>query len=68
LSLAADHYLNPVTYLDEESHPFYIQAYDRFHHNAPSAEDYEILYKESDEPYLFFRNLHLQGVQRDEDY
>jgi phospholipid-binding lipoprotein MlaA len=68
LSLVADYYLDPVTYLDEEWHPAYIRVYDRFHHNAPFAEDYEIIYKKSDDPYIFFRNLHLQGVQRDENY
>jgi len=68
LSLAVDHYLDPVSYLDAEWRPAYIQAYGRFHHTAPVAEDYEVLYKKSDEPYLFFRNLHLQGIQRDEDY
>jgi phospholipid-binding lipoprotein MlaA len=68
LSLAVDHYLNPITYLDASMYPAYIQVYDSFHEYTLTAEDYEVLYKKTDEPYIFFRNLYLQGVQRNADY
>lgn len=63
-----DHFLNPVVYLTQNPERSYIQGYDFFQGYAPHAERYETLRRESTDPYTFFRNLHLQGVQRDADY
>ena len=43
----------------------YIMAVDQLQSFAGRAEQYEKLRARSDDPYLFFRNLYLQGVQRD---
>ncbi len=60
-----DYFLNPVPYLTDEPETTVIQAYDNFQAFAPGAETYETLRRTRDDPYIFFRNLYLQGVQRD---
>jgi phospholipid-binding lipoprotein MlaA len=67
-SLVAGHFLNPIIYLTENPERSAIQGFDAFQDYAPGAERYETLREKTEEPYIFFRNLHLQGVQRDEDY
>jgi phospholipid-binding lipoprotein MlaA len=67
-SIVADYFLNPIVYLTENPERIAIQGYDFFQAYAPGAEQYETLRRKSDDPYIFFRNLHLQGVQRDVDY
>jgi phospholipid-binding lipoprotein MlaA len=67
-SLVAGHFLNPILYLTENPERSAIQGFDVFQDFAPGAERYEILREKTEDPYIFFRNLHLQGVQRDEDY
>ncbi|MCM2304348.1 MAG: VacJ family lipoprotein [Elusimicrobia bacterium] len=66
-ALAADYFLNPVPYLTEDPATTAVMAYDNFQEYAPGAEKYETLRREVDDPYIFFRNLHLQGAQRDAD-
>jgi len=63
--LVADHFLNPVVYLTDNPERTAIQGFDFFQDYAPTAENYETLRRKSEDPYIFFRNLHLQGVQRD---
>jgi phospholipid-binding lipoprotein MlaA len=67
-SLVVDHFLNPVIYLTGAPESTAIQSFDFFQAYAPEAERYETLRRKSEEPYIFFRNLYLQGVQRDADY
>jgi len=67
-ALVVDHFLNPIIYLSENPQRTIIQGYDFFQNYAPAAEGYETLRRKSDDPYIFFRNLYLQGVQRDADY
>lgn len=64
-SRIADYFLNPVPYLTDEPATTLIQTYDSFQLIAPGAEGYATLRGKSDDPYLFFRNMYLQGVQRD---
>jgi phospholipid-binding lipoprotein MlaA len=63
-----EHFLNPITYLTDDPERTAIKGYDFFNEYAPEAERYETLRRKSDDPYIFFRNLYLQGVQRDADY
>ena len=58
----------PVTYMTEQPQTLYIQSYDGFHEFAPRATSYETLYKESDDPYVFFRNMYLQSVLRNKEF
>lgn len=68
-SVLVDHKLNPVPELvDDSSEATAIQVYDYFNDFAPSAEQYEILREKSEDSYIFFRNLHLQAIQRDVEY
>jgi phospholipid-binding lipoprotein MlaA len=67
-SLVVDHFLNPIIYLTENPERSVIQSYDFFQEYAPEAERYETLRRKAEDPYTFFRNLYLQGVQRDADY
>jgi len=67
-SLVVDHFLNPIIYLTENPERSVIQGYDFFQAYAPEAERYETLRRKAEDPYTFFRNLYLQGVQRDADY
>jgi len=64
----ADYFLNPVPYFTDNPETLAIQGFDYLQTFAPQAERYEQLRAETEDPYLFFRNLHLQGIQRDADY
>jgi len=63
-----DHFLNPFTYILEFPYSTGVQAFDNFQEFAPAAPRYNTLRRKTDDPYIFFRNLYLQGVQRDDDY
>jgi phospholipid-binding lipoprotein MlaA len=67
-SRIVDYFLNPIPYLLDKNEALLTQTYDTFQDFAPSANDYNTLRKKSDDPYIFYRNLYLQGVQRDADY
>lgn len=67
-SLVVDHFLNPVIYLTENPETNVILGVDFFQQGAPGASRYETIRQKSKDPYLFFRNLYLQGVQRDAEY
>lgn len=68
VSALADYFLNPISYLTEFPVSTLIEGYDNFQVFAPGAKHYLTLRRESKDAYTFFRNLYLQGVQRDEDY
>ncbi|WP_233520569.1 MlaA family lipoprotein [Flocculibacter collagenilyticus] len=59
-SLIKEHTDNPET--------MYIQGYGSFHEFAPKTLSYEELRAKSDDPYLFFRNLYMQQILRDEQF
>lgn len=64
-----DYLLNPIPdFVDDDAHVRAIRAYNYLNDFAPNADQYEILKERSEDPYIFFRNMHLQGVQRDADY
>ena len=67
-SRALEHFLNPIPWLTEDPTTTAVQSYDYFQDFAPQAERYKPLREKSEDPYLFIRNLYLQGVQRDADY
>lgn len=58
----------PVTFVSEQPQTLYIQTYDGFHEFSPRVKSYETLYKESDDPYVFFRNMYMQSVLRNKEY
>jgi phospholipid-binding lipoprotein MlaA len=68
VSLVVDRLLNPIPYLMDSPASELFQGFDYFQEYAPEADQYEIIRLEAEEPYIFFRNLYLQGIQRDAEY
>lgn len=66
--VVADYFLNPIPYITEQPDTTYIMSFDTLQGFAPEAEGYLKLRDKSDDPYLFFRNMHLQGLLRDQQY
>lgn len=67
-SALAEGFLHPIRYLVDNPERTVIQGVDYFQEFAPQAERYTALADESEDPYIFFRNLYLQGIQRDAAY
>lgn len=63
-----DYFSNPISYLTDRPLSTAINGFDNLQDFSPHADEYEKLRNESDDPYIFFRNLHLQGVRRDAEY
>lgn len=66
--VVADYFLNPIPYLTEQPDTFYIMAADALQGFSGKAESYETLREKSDDPYVFFRNMYLQGKLRDAQF
>lgn len=66
--VVADYFLNPIPYLVDQPESTVITSFDGFQSFAPSAESYTTLREKAEDPYIFFRNLHLEGLQRDDIY
>lgn len=64
-AVIADYLLNPIPYMTSQPDTSLIMAADQLQSFGPQASRYEKLRAKSDDPYLFFRNLYLQSVQRD---
>lgn len=60
--------MSPTPYLTDMPETAVIQGYDYFQGFAANADDYNRLRARTHDPYLFFRNHHLQQVQRDAEY
>jgi phospholipid-binding lipoprotein MlaA len=67
-SLVVDYALHPIPRLADNPERAAIRGFDYFQEYAPSAEHYETLRGKVEDPYIFFRNLYIQGLQRDEEY
>jgi phospholipid-binding lipoprotein MlaA len=66
--LVADWLLNPIRFLTDNPATLGVQSVDYLQDSATRADAYPELRAKSNDPYVFFRNLHLEGVQRDADY
>jgi phospholipid-binding lipoprotein MlaA len=62
-----DGLLNPLRYMDNPE-SIVVRVFDNFQEFSPAAEAYLTLSDESEDPYIFMRNLHLQGILRDAQY
>lgn len=60
--------LNPVHWITDNPETLYLQSLNSVNQFAPTAPSYEELYDQADDPYVFFRNLYLQSVERDQDF
>lgn len=67
LSTGAQSYLHPLRFLLESPEDTLLIGFDGFQDNIDEFGLYRDLREESDDPYLYFRNQYLQGVQRDEE-
>lgn len=68
VSMGAEIFLSPIPYLLGRPESTAVRGFESFQGFAPYAERYETLRRKAEDPYIFFRNLHLQGVQRDAAY
>lgn len=59
---------SPIQYVTDDPQTLYIQIYGGFHQFAPQAPTYEQLRDEAEDPYVFFRNMYMQGVLRNQQY
>lgn len=66
--LIVDALLHPLPWLIGEPESTLLRGVDSFQQLAPEADNYVDLHQQSDDPYVYFRDLHLQGVQRDVDF
>ncbi|MDP1929980.1 MAG: VacJ family lipoprotein [Gammaproteobacteria bacterium] len=67
-AMFVDGLLNPLRYVLDNPESGVVRVFDNFQEFAPSAESYLTMRAESQDLYIFMRNLHLQGVQRDAAY
>ncbi len=63
-----DMVLDPVFHLTENPERLMIQSFDYLQESAAGADRYNTLREKSEDPYIYFRNMYLQGVQRDAEY
>lgn len=68
MSMIVDYYLNPIPHAVDRPASSAILGFDYFQEFAPEAERYRTLRREAEDPYIFFRNLYLQGIQRDAEF
>ncbi len=68
VSLGVETFMSPIPYVLGNPESTAVRGFDSFQEFAPYAERYETLRRKAEDPYIFFRNLHLQGVQRDAAY
>ena len=67
-ALVVDSFLNPLAYILDNPESIVVRGFDNFQEFAPSAAGYLELREESEDLYIFMRNLHLQGIRRDAQY
>lgn len=60
--------LNTIEYLVDKPEGTVVQVSDNFQLYAPMIQSYIDITAESEDPYIFMRNLHIQGIQRDAAY
>lgn len=63
-----DYFLHPIPYVLDDPEGFIVLSFGFFEDFAQNAENYEELMQESEDPYIFMRNLHLQSIQRNAAY
>lgn len=65
-STVAEGIIHPINQLTDSPESYFLRAFDGFDDFSGQAETYENLYKQADDPYLYFRNQFIQGQRRDE--
>lgn len=67
-SILSESFASPIRYITDNPETLYIQAYQGFHLAVPKLLTYEELHQHKEDPYVFFRNLYMQGILRDQQY
>jgi len=60
-----DSFLNPLRYVVDDPESMAIRVFGNFQEYTPMFDAYMEVRKQSEDPYIFLRNMHLQGLQRD---
>ncbi|MBC3767691.1 MlaA family lipoprotein [Neptunicella marina] len=67
-SSIVESFVHPINYVTDDPQTTYFKVYSGFHSFTPRAETYEKLSEKAEDDYLFFRNLYLEGLLRDQQY
>lgn len=67
-SVVGEALLNPLNQLVDTPDLYYLQGLNIINSFSDRADLYQTLYQKAADPYLYFRNQHLQGIKRDEAY
>ncbi|KKO47114.1 hypothetical protein WG68_00185 [Arsukibacterium ikkense] len=67
-SVVGEALLHPLNQLVDAPELYYIQGLNIINSFSDRADLYQTLYQQAEDPYIYFRNQHLQGVKRDEAY
>ncbi|MDX1537441.1 VacJ family lipoprotein [Arsukibacterium sp.] len=67
-SVLGEAFLHPLNQLVNTPELYYLQGVNVINSFSDRADLYQTLYKQADDPYIYFRNQHLQGLKRDEAY
>lgn len=67
-SVVGEALLHPLNQLVDVPELYYLQGLNVINSFSDRANLYQTLYKQAEDPYIYFRNQHLQGIKRDEAY
>ena len=67
-SVVSEYLLDPIGQVTNPPDTYYLQGVDAVDSFTDRAKVYEELYRQADDPYLYFRNQFLQGVKRDDSF
>lgn len=67
-SVVGEALLHPLNHLADTPELYYLQGVNTINSFSDRADLYRTLYQQAEDPYIYFRNQHLQGIKRDEAY
>ena len=67
-SVVGEALYHPINYVAETPELYYLQGLNVINSFSGRATLYQTLYQQAEDPYIYFRNQHLQSLKRDEAY
>ena len=67
-SIITESFASPIRQVTDNPETLYVQSYLGFHNAVPKLLSYKDLYKDKKDPYVFFRNLYMQSILRDQQF
>lgn len=67
-SILVESLASPIRQVTDDPQTLYLQSYEGYHGSVPKLLSYEDLRKDKDDRYVFFRNLYMQSVLRDQQF